>query len=32
MSDLDRLASPIWGDITKENETFSPTGIVEIPL
>jgi prolyl-tRNA editing enzyme YbaK/EbsC (Cys-tRNA(Pro) deacylase) len=32
LSDLDRLASPIWGDITEENETFSPTGIVEIPL
>jgi prolyl-tRNA editing enzyme YbaK/EbsC (Cys-tRNA(Pro) deacylase) len=32
ISDLDRLATPIWGEITEENETFSPTGIVEIPL
>jgi prolyl-tRNA editing enzyme YbaK/EbsC (Cys-tRNA(Pro) deacylase) len=32
ISDLDRLATPIWGDITEDNETFSPTGIVEIPL
>jgi prolyl-tRNA editing enzyme YbaK/EbsC (Cys-tRNA(Pro) deacylase) len=32
ISDLDRLAAPIWGDITEDDQTFSPTGIVEIPL